>query len=121
MYDLNEPCGVGYCNVTTFASLSDTAREGTARWQMAQPPEVGTPPYWWPVLVVVVGMAALGSGTVAAVVFGVLLVVGGAGWAVRMWRDVEAARAARATWGRRRYCLACDKRIAPETASRKAA
>lgn len=119
-YDLERPCGVGYCNVLTYPRLRDQMQKGTPAWNEAAPPEVPEARYPFAAGVVLLGLIICGGGG-GAILLGLLVIAGGAAWWAYMKRAVADAEAALAAWKRRRYCLACDKRIAPEGGTYEAA
>lgn len=63
-----------------------------------------------PVVVALLGVLAVFSGAILA---GLLMAVGGAGWGFVAHRRAEAAGLARSAWGNTRICLACSERWVP--------
>ncbi|WP_310727642.1 hypothetical protein [Streptomyces sp. N2A] len=87
-------------------------RESELRSQAPQPAEYKAQ-LLLPAGACAVGAVALVSGAVAA---GLLLVAGGIGVGVWLWRKSSAADDARARWARTLYCRRCPVRFLPEEA-----
>jgi hypothetical protein len=113
VYDRREPCGIGHCNVFTYPHLHNQTREGTATWLETKKPDVPEVRYLPPAGTVLAGLAVTFAGGIG-IVLGMILMAAGVVWGMRERQRVEDAKALAAVWPRRRYCVACSKRIAPE-------
>ncbi|CAL9647773.1 hypothetical protein [Streptomyces sp. enrichment culture] len=60
--------------------------------------------YWAALLAIAVGILVLTEG---AILLGLLIAAGGAGWGVVVYKAVQWAEAQRAAWEQSHVCLAC--------------
>ncbi|WP_109030099.1 hypothetical protein [Streptomyces rubrogriseus] len=60
--------------------------------------------YWAALIAIAVGVLVLTEG---AILLGLLIAAGGAGWGAVVYKAVQWAEAQRATWEQSHVCLAC--------------